>query len=36
MPFAEAMERAGSFEALLPHLREASILARANGTLLLA
>ena len=31
MPFAEALERAGSFEALLPHLREGSILARCQG-----
>ena len=31
MPFAEALERAGSFEALLPHLREGRILARYHG-----
>jgi hypothetical protein len=31
MPFAEAVERAGSFEALLPHLRGSRILARHGG-----
>jgi hypothetical protein len=31
MPFAEALKRAGSLEALLPHLREGRILARHKG-----
>jgi hypothetical protein len=31
MPEAEALARADSFEALLPHLREGRILARCNG-----
>ena len=31
MPFAEALARAGSFEVLLPHLREVRILARHHG-----
>jgi hypothetical protein len=31
MPLAEALERAGSFEALLPHLREGRILAQHCG-----
>ena len=31
MPFAEAVKRAGSFEALRPHLREGRILAHHNG-----
>ena len=31
MPLREAIELAGSFEALRPHLRAGSILARHNG-----
>lgn len=31
MPFAEAVERAGSFEVLRPHLRNGRIPARHNG-----